>query len=99
MPPSKIVRRALRARPPGFLLFPIFGWIFVADVLFMLLIFHWAQGLSAFILFGVAPRREVTNRRPVFEVGIIPDQSRERLFIIRLVIFVTTSHPPSLSHK
>ena len=31
----------------GALLFSIFGWIFVADALFMLLIFHWATGLFA----------------------------------------------------
>ena len=42
------------SRPPpwgaaegGALLFSIFGWIFVADALFMLLIFHWATGLFA----------------------------------------------------
>ena len=41
-------------RPPpwgaaegGALLFSIFGWIFVADALFMLLIFHLAKGLFA----------------------------------------------------
>ena len=46
-------------RPPswgaaegGALLFSIFGRIFVADALFMLLIFHWATGLFAGV--GVA---------------------------------------------
>ena len=61
-------------------MFSIFGWIFVADALFMLLIFHLAKGIFALFFFGNS-RKEIDG---ILADGVLVSHTEGRIIEARV---------------